>query len=70
MLLVQLTPCVLALALDKTGKSNAASMAIIAITTNSSIKVKPCRFPLEAGWQPGSRLMVPDNGFIMVSNST
>jgi hypothetical protein len=68
MLLVQLVPCALALALDKTGKSMAARMAIIAITTNSSIKVKPCAFALEAGWQPGSRLMVPDNGFHLNMN--
>jgi hypothetical protein len=65
---VQLAPCALALAWDKAGKSRAARMAIIAITTNSSIKVKPFPSSLQAGWQSGSRLLFPDNWFMMFSS--
>jgi hypothetical protein len=36
-------PCALIFALDKAGRSKPASMAIIAITTSNSIKVKPFR---------------------------
>src|ERR1035441_5142259 len=64
MLLRQTIPCALNLDLAKTGKSRAASMAIIAITTNSSIKVKPCPFALETGRQPGPRFMFSVNRFI------
>jgi hypothetical protein len=37
------------LALDRTGKSIAARMAIIATTTKSSISVKPCRAEEDRG---------------------
>ena len=40
MLLKQEMDCALAFALDKAGKSIAAKMAMIAMTTNSSIRVK------------------------------
>lgn len=36
------------LAFDKTGSNIAAKMAMMAMTTSSSINVKPCRHPLES----------------------
>src|SRR5438045_2960972 len=47
-LLRQLTPCALALALAKLGSNMAARIAMIAMTTNNSIRVKPA-FSLTAG---------------------
>src|SRR5579859_2799038 len=41
-LLTQVAPMAFNLALDNAGKSIAARMAMMAITTNSSINVKPC----------------------------
>jgi hypothetical protein len=67
MLLTHWIPCALALALDKAGKSRAARMAMIAMTTNSSIKVKPFPSSLQAGWQSVSRLLYPDDRFMMFS---
>jgi len=35
-------PCALVLAFERAGKSMPARMAMMAMTTSSSIKVKPC----------------------------
>src|SRR6185436_19227570 len=52
MLLTHLIRTALDLALLSAGNNNAAKMAMIAITTSSSIKVKPPRIPLQ--WGSGS----------------
>ena len=61
---MHLAACALSLARANAGNSNAARMAIMAMTTNSSISVKPSSLLTERGFNFIYGLTTPKNVFV------